>query len=93
LPGAQKSFQPWVIYTAFFYLHVTGEKLPKRLSFEKGTGKMLMKLSPGLSLESLISFIRTQHKDNSTNIKSTSYLRVCSVDLLRAQFTYTLNLI
>jgi len=30
----------------FFYLHVTREKLPKRLSYKKGTHKMLMKLTP-----------------------------------------------
>jgi len=35
-----------VLCTAFFYLHVTGEKLPKRLSYKKGVRKMLMKLTP-----------------------------------------------
>jgi len=35
------------LYAAFFYLHVTGEKLPKRLFHEKGACKMLMKLTLG----------------------------------------------
>jgi len=35
-----------VFCAAFFYLHVTREKLPKRLSYEKGTRKTLMKLTP-----------------------------------------------
>jgi len=32
---------------SFFYLHVTIEKLLKRLLYEQGTHKMLMKLTPG----------------------------------------------
>jgi len=36
-----------VLQAAFFYLHVTREKLPKRLSYEKGAHKMLMKLTQG----------------------------------------------
>jgi len=34
-----------VLHTAFFYLHVTREKLPKILLYEKGSRKMLMKLT------------------------------------------------
>jgi len=34
-----------VLCTAFFYLHVTREKLPKRLLYEKGARKMLMELT------------------------------------------------
>jgi len=33
---------------SFFYLHVTREKLPKRLLYEKVARKMLMKLTPRL---------------------------------------------
>jgi len=36
-----------VLCAAFFYLHVTGEKLPKRLLYKKGEQKMLMKLTLG----------------------------------------------
>jgi hypothetical protein len=36
-----------VLCEAFFYLHVTREKLPKKLLYKKGTHKMLMKLTPG----------------------------------------------
>ncbi len=35
-----------VLCAAFFYLHVTREKLPKRLLYEKCAHKMLMKLTP-----------------------------------------------
>jgi len=38
-----------VFCTAFFYLHVTREKLPKRLPFQKGVRKTMMKLTPGVS--------------------------------------------
>jgi hypothetical protein len=34
-----------VLRTAFFYLHVTKEKLPKRLLYQKGSSNMLMKLT------------------------------------------------
>jgi len=34
-----------VLPAAFFYLHVTREKLPNRLLYKKGAHKMLMKLS------------------------------------------------
>jgi len=37
-----------VLCAALFYLHVTREKLPKRLSYEKGAHKMLIKLTPGV---------------------------------------------
>ncbi len=40
-------FHTKVLRTAFFYLHVTREKLLKRLSFEKCTRKTLIKLTPG----------------------------------------------
>jgi len=39
-----------VLFAAFFYLHVTREKLPKRLSYEKGAHKMLLKLTTGGNL-------------------------------------------
>jgi hypothetical protein len=35
-----------VLCATFFYLHVTREKLPKRLSYEKGSRKMLKRLTP-----------------------------------------------
>jgi len=35
-----------VLRAAFFYIHVTREKLPKRLSYKKFACKMLMKLTP-----------------------------------------------
>jgi len=38
-------FRTKVLWAAFFYLHVPREKLPKRLSYEKGAHKMLMKLT------------------------------------------------
>jgi len=38
-----------VLSAAFFYLHVTRGKLAKRLSYEKGERKMLMKLTIGCS--------------------------------------------
>jgi len=40
-------FHTKLLCAAFFYLHITREKLPKRLSYEKGVRKMLMKLTPG----------------------------------------------
>ncbi len=39
----------------FFYLHVTREKLPKRLSYEKGVRKMLMKLTSGINFTNILS--------------------------------------
>jgi len=38
-------FHTKVIRAAFFYLHVTKEKLPKKLSYEKRVRKTLMKLT------------------------------------------------
>ncbi len=37
---------PFLYKSAFFYLHITREKLPKRLSYEKGACKMLVQLTP-----------------------------------------------
>ncbi len=42
-----KFFCTKVLLVAFFYLHVTREKLQKRLSYEKFSCKMLMRLTPG----------------------------------------------
>jgi len=39
---------------AFFYLHITKEKLPKRLLYEIGVRKMLMKLTPARSYDFFI---------------------------------------
>jgi len=36
-----------VLHAAFFHLHVTREKLPKRFLYEKGALETLMKLTPG----------------------------------------------
>jgi len=41
--------------SSFFYLHVTREKLPKRLSYEKGVRKMLMKLTSGINFTNILS--------------------------------------
>ncbi len=37
------------LHAAFFYLHVTREKLPKRLSYKKVASKTLMKLTPSVN--------------------------------------------
>ncbi len=42
--------------SAFFYLHATSEKLPKRLSYEKGTLKML-KLTPRVDFTNIFAKI------------------------------------
>ncbi len=42
----EQIFHTKVLWAAFFYFHVTGEKLPKRLLYEKFANKMLMKLTP-----------------------------------------------
>ncbi len=39
-----------VLCAVFFYLLVTREKLQKRISYEKGANKILMKLTPGWPL-------------------------------------------
>ncbi len=39
-----------LLCAAFFYLHVTREKLPKRLSYKKSVCKTLMKLTPGATM-------------------------------------------
>jgi len=44
-----------VIHAAFFNLHLTREKLPKKLLYEKGTLKTLMKLTPGCLIEQVCS--------------------------------------
>jgi len=43
-------FRTKVLSAAFFYLHVTREKLPKWLSYKKGALKTLMKLTPAKSI-------------------------------------------
>jgi len=43
-----------VLHAAFFHLHVTREKLPKRLTDEKEERKMLMKLTPGVSFINIL---------------------------------------
>jgi hypothetical protein len=64
-----------VLHAAFFYLPVTREKLPKRLLYEKGARKMLMKLIADFWNIST-SFYWQQHfriKQNWSNI----YLFLC----------------
>jgi len=43
-----------VLCATVFFLHVTREKLPKRLLYEKVVHKTLMKLTPGMSMSSLV---------------------------------------
>ncbi len=38
------------LFSTYIKVHVTREKLPKRLSYEKGARKMLMKLTTALLL-------------------------------------------
>jgi len=47
----------------FFYLHVTREKLPKRLSYEKCACKMLMKLTPGVDVCVAVEVLPFQQQD------------------------------
>jgi len=42
-----------VLCAAFFYLHITREKLPKKLLYKKGARKMLMKLTPFVQVAGL----------------------------------------
>jgi len=45
------------LFSSFFYLQVTREKLPKRRVYEKFARKMLMKLTPGQQLVDFYSTI------------------------------------
>ncbi len=59
----EKIFCTKMVPAAFYYLHVTREKLPKRLSYEKGTRKMLMKLILGELGHTIGNFVQIKcHK-------------------------------
>jgi hypothetical protein len=47
---------------AFFHLHLTREKLPKKLLYKKGARKQLMKLTPNVFLEKYYSDLRSKNK-------------------------------
>jgi len=51
-----------VLCAAFFYLHLTREKLPKRLLYIKGAPKMQMKLTPNVFLEKYSSDLSSKNK-------------------------------
>ncbi len=68
-----------VLCTAFFCLHVTKGKRPKKLSYKKGVHKMLMKLTPWVHLlwivsgQSCSSSDRVFHETDSTKTHSISW--------------------
>jgi hypothetical protein len=51
-----------MLQAAFFYLHVTRERLPKKTSVQKGACKTLIKLTPGDNFNKTVFMIAASKK-------------------------------
>jgi len=71
-------------FGSFFYIHVTGEKLPKRRLYKKFPRKMLMKLTPHMATE---GFSKSCSVEETCN----ELLFLCTVVSLNGKPTLLVN--